>query len=194
MATSPASKRIDLAYAKLEKNIAEIITAIRAAVHEADPSLEEVWKWGPGFAKDGKLIISLWGFKKHVSLLLHRGSELKDKHKLINDGFDNAHNRMVKFTEMKQFNKKKVMDIVKEASKLNTQVEKKEAKSEMKIPAELTKFFSTNKTAGKFFGELPHSFQREYVQYITKVKTKATREDHVKKVCAALKAKKRSLA
>jgi uncharacterized protein YdeI (YjbR/CyaY-like superfamily) len=172
----------------------QIINAVREAVHEADPSLEEVWKWGPGFAKDGKLIISLWGFKKHVSLLLHRGSELKDKHKLINDGFDNAHNRMVKFTEMKQFNKKKVVDLVKEVSKLSMQVEKKQAKSEMKIPAELTKFFSTNKAAGKFFSELPHSFQREYVQYITKVKMKATREDHVKKVCAALKAKKKSLA
>jgi len=193
MATSPVSKRIDLVYAKLDPPMAQIINTVRAAIHEADPSLEEVWKWGPGFAKDGKLIISLWGFKKHVSLLLHRGSELKDKHKLINDGFDNAHNRMVKFTEMKQFNKKKVMDLVKEVSKLSTQVEKKEAKSEMKIPAELKKLLLKNKVAGKFFDELPHTYKREYVQLIAGAKTEATREKRLIKVMDALKKKQKSL-
>ncbi len=193
MTQSPASKRIDLAYAKHSGDIRKLLDSIRAAIHATKSGLEETWKWGPGFALDGKLLIGLWGFQKHVSLVLYRGAELKDKNKLINDGFDNAHNRMVKFTEFKQFNKKKVMDLVKEAVKLEKSGGEKVNKSQMKIPAELKKYFSTNKATGKFFSELPHSFQREYVQYITRVKTKTTREDHVKKVCAALKAKKRSL-
>lgn len=193
MSTSPVSKRIDAAYAKHSGDIKKLLDAVRAAVHESKTGLEETWKWGPGFALDGKLLIGLWGFKKHVSLVLYRGAELKDKHKLINDGFDNAHNRMVKFTEYKQFNKKKVIDLVKEAVKLEKSGAEKVNKSLMKIPAELTAFFKTNKTAGKFFSELPHSVQREMVQYITKVKTKVTRERHVQEVCAALKAKKRSL-
>lgn len=193
MPTSPASQRIDAAYAKHTGDIRKLLDSIRAAVHATKTGLEETWKWGPGFALDGKLLIGLWGFKQHVSLVLYRGAELKDKHKLINDGFDNAHNRMVKFTQLKQFSKKKVMDLVKEAVQLEKSGTEKVNKSAMKVPAELTKFFSANKTAGKFFGELPHSFQREYVQYITKVKTAATRERHVKEVCAALKAKKRSL-
>lgn len=194
MAISPASKRIDLAYAKHSGDIKKLLDALRAAVHAAKTGLEETWKWGPGFALDGKLLIGLWGFRNHVSLVLYRGAELKDKHKLINDGFDNAHNRMVKFTEYKQFSRKKVIDLVKEAVKLEKSGAEKVNKSQMKVPAELTKFFATNKAAGKFFSELPHSFQREMVQYITKVKTKATREKHVKEVCAALKAKKRTLA
>jgi uncharacterized protein YdeI (YjbR/CyaY-like superfamily) len=193
MATSAISKRIDLAYAKHTGDIAELLKEIRSAIHASKTSLEETWKWGPGFALNGKLLIGLWGFKNHVSLVLYRGAELKDKHKLINDGFDNAHNRMVKFTEFKQFNKKKVVDLVKEAVKLEKSGTEKMNKSLMKVPAELTKFFSSNKAAGKFFSELPHSFQREMVQYITKVKTKATREKHVKEVCAALKARERSL-
>jgi uncharacterized protein YdeI (YjbR/CyaY-like superfamily) len=193
MATSAVSKRIDAAYAKHSGDIAKLLKDIRSAIHATKSGLEETWKWGPGFALNGKLLIGLWGFKNHVSLVLYRGAELMDKHKLINDGFDNAHNRMVKFTEYKQFNKKKVMDLVKEAVKLEKSGAEKVNKSQMKVPAELTKFFSNNKAAGKFFSELPHSFQREYVQYITKVKTKATREKHVKEVCAALKTKKRSL-
>lgn len=193
MSTSPTSKRIDLAYAKHTGDIRKLLDAIRSAIHATKSGLEETWKWGPGFALDGKLIVGLWGFQKHVSLVLYRGAELKDKHKLINDGFDNAHNRMVKFTEFRQFNAKKVQDLVKEAVKLEKSGGEKVNKSQMKVPAELTEFFSSNKAAGKFFSELPHSLQREYVQYVTKVKTKATREDHVKKVCTALKAKKRSL-
>ncbi len=193
MTTTPASKRIDAAYAKHSGEIRKLIDSLREAIHASKTGLSETWKWGPGFELDGKLLIGLWGFKKHVSLVLYRGAELKDKHKLINDGFDNAHNRMVKFTEYKQFNKKKVIDLVKEAVKLEKSGAEKVNMSLMKVPAELTRFFSTNKAAGKFFSELPHSFQREMVQYITKVKTKVTREKHVKEVCAALKAKQRSL-
>lgn len=193
MATTSFSKRIDLVYAKHTGEIGQLLKAIRSAIHETKTGLTETWKWGPGFELDGKLIIGLWGFKKHVSLVFYRGAELKDKHKLINDGFDNAYNRMVKFTDFKQFNKKKVMDLVKEAVKLHKSGAEKVNNSQMKVPAELNKFFTTSKPAAKFFSELPHSFQREYVQYITKVKTKATRERHVKEVVAALKAKKRSL-
>jgi|GEM_PF-1472934 uncharacterized protein YdeI (YjbR/CyaY-like superfamily) len=194
MTTSPVSKRIDAAFDKHSGDIKKLLDGVRSAVHASKSGLSETWKWGPGFEKDGKLILGLWGFKKHVSFVLYRGAELKDKHKLINDGFDNAHNRMVKFTEYKQFNKKKLIDLVKEAVKLHDSGAEKVNKSQMKVPAELTKFFATNKSAGKFFNELPHTFQREMVQYITKVKTKPTREKHVKEVCAALKGKKRSVA
>jgi uncharacterized protein YdeI (YjbR/CyaY-like superfamily) len=193
MSTSPATKRIDEAYAKHSGEIRQLLDSLRAAIHEAKAGLEETWKWGPGFALDGKLVIGLWGFKQHVSLVLYRGAEIKDKHKLINDGFDNAHNRMVKFTGYKQFSRKKVIDLVKEAVQLEKSGTEKVNKSQMKVPAELSRFFAANKAAAKFFGELPHSFQRTYVQYITKVKTKATRERHVEEVSAALKAKKRSL-
>ena len=194
MSTTTASKRIDAAYSKHSGDIRKLVDSIREAVHASKCGLSETWKWGPGFELNGKLLLGLWAFKKHVSFVLYRGAELKDKHKLINDGFDNAHNRMVKFTDYKQFNKKKIIDLVKEVVKLEKSGAEKVNKSQMKVPAELTKFFSVNKGAGKFFSELPHSLQREMVQYITKVKTKATREKHVKAVCAALKAKKRALA
>jgi uncharacterized protein YdeI (YjbR/CyaY-like superfamily) len=190
---STVSQRIDLAYAKHTGEIGRLLSAIRKAIHESKTGLEETWKWGPGFEKDGKLLIGLWGFKKHVSLVLYQGAHIKDKHKQINDGFDNAHNRMVKFTEYKQFNKKKIIDLVKEVVKLHESGGQKEGKSEMKIPAELIKFFSRNKSAEKFFNELSHTYKREYVQLINGAKTEATREKRVVKVTQALKEKKKSL-
>lgn len=189
MTTSAVSKRIDLAYAKHSGDIAKLLKSIRSAIHETKSGLTETWKWGPGFDLNGKLIIGLWGFKNHVSLVIYRGSELKDKHKLINDGFDNAHNRMVKFTEFRMFNKKKVMDLVKEAVKLEKSGAERVNKSEMKVPAELRKFFSTNKLAEKFFNDLSHTCKREMIQFITRVKTKATRDEHVKDVITAIKSR-----
>lgn len=191
--TSVNSKRIDDAYAKHTGDIAKLLDALRSAIHETKSGLTETWKWGPGFELDGKLIVGLWGFKKHVSLVFYRGSELKDKHKLINDGFDNAHNRMVKFTEYKQFNKKKVMDLVKEAVQLEKSGAERVNKSEMKVPVELKRFFSTNKPAEKFFNGLSHTYQREMVQYITRVKTKATREKHVKEVIDTIRSRKKEI-
>lgn len=200
--SSLASARIDAAYAKHSGDIAKLLDSIRSAIHETKAGLTETWKWGPGFDLDarpddtvgrGKLVIGLWGFKNHVSLVFYRGSELKDKHKLINDGFDNAHNRMVKFTEYKQFNKKKVMELVKEAVKLEKSGAVRVNKSEMRMPAELKKFFSTNKPAEKFFNGLSHTYKREFVQYITGVKTRATRDKHVKEVLAAIKSRKKEI-
>lgn len=192
--SATVSKRIDLAYAKHSGDIKKLLDAIRSAIHESKTGLEETWKWGPGFEKDGKLLLGLWGFKKHVSLVLYQGAHVKDNHGLINDGFDNAHNRMVKFTEYRQFNKKKVIDLVKEAVKYHQGGEKSEGKSEMKVPVELTKFFSRNRSAEKFFNDLSHTYRREYVQSITKAKTEATREKRLAKVMEALKAKKKSIS
>jgi uncharacterized protein YdeI (YjbR/CyaY-like superfamily) len=77
---------------------------------------------------------------------------------------------------------------------LSTRVEKKEAKSEMKIPAELKKLLTKNKTAAKFFDELSHTYKREYVQLIAGAKTEATREKRLIKVMDALKKKQKSLS
>lgn len=186
-------ERITSTFDKHSGDIAKLLSAIRAAIHEAKNGLEETWKWGPGFRKDGKLLIGLWGFRKHVSLVFYHGAHMSDKHKLFNEGFDNAHNRMIRFTEFKQFNKKKVTDYVKEAVKISSTVDKKENKSQMVVPAPLKNLLAKNKQAEKFFNDLSHTYKREYAQLISSAKTEATRDKRLVKVLAALKAKKKTL-
>ena len=194
--SSPASKRIDQAYAKLTPEIREIANAIRAIIHKAEPSIEETWKWGPGYEKNG-LAMGLWGFKAHVSFVFYRGSEMSDKHKLFNSGFENAKNRMIKFISLKEIKEKKLIDYIKEAVKLNSAgkinskkvTEKQEHKIE--IPADLKKWLTSNKKANAFFESLPFTSKKEIAQSLNGAKQEETRKRRFLKITTALKAGKR---
>jgi hypothetical protein len=194
--STAASKRIDQTYAKLSPGIREIILEARAIIHKADPSIQETWKWGPAFEKNG-LVLGLWGFKKHVSAVFYRGAEMSDKHKLFNAGLDNAKIRMIKFTSLKDVKEKKLMDYVKEAVKMNASgkidmkavVEKQERKIE--IPADLKKWLSANKKAKTFFETLPFTSKKEIALALTGAKQEETRKRRFLKITTALKAGKR---
>lgn len=189
-----ASARITAAYTKLPGEIGEITARIREIIHKSGPELKETWKWGPGFELNG-LAIGLWGFKKHVSLVFYRGSEMSDKHKLFNDGFDNAHNRMIKFSSLKEVNEKKLAVYIKEAVKLNTISVKTVAKSTraLEIPGELISWFTKNKKAKTFFDSLAFTYRKEYVQHITGAKQQSTRERRFIQVTESLKTGKKTI-
>ena len=190
------STRIDVAFAKYSGEIKTIVTKIRATIHKAEPSIEENWKWGPAFEKNG-LAMGLWGFKNHVSFVFYRGAEMSDKHKLFNDGLNNAKNRMIKFTSVKEVNEKKLTDYIKEAVKLNLSgkmnVKKASEKQERKIeiPADLKKWLSTNKKAKAFYDSLPYTPKKEIVLSLNSAKQEETRKRRFLKITTALKAGKR---
>ncbi|HET6989870.1 MAG TPA: DUF1801 domain-containing protein [Bacteroidia bacterium] len=192
MTTKSASKLIDAAFAKFPSETREMVNTIRAIIHKAEPSIEEGWKWGPAFEKNG-LVMGLWGFKKHVSFVFYRGSEMSDKHKLFNNGFDNAHNRMIKFTSMKEINEKKLIDYVKEAVKLNSSGRKKAETTELEIPEELKKWFAKNKKEKDFFDSIAHTFRKEMIHHIIKAKQAETRKKRFGQVTKLLVARKKSL-
>lgn len=193
---STASARIDTAFAKYTGEIKDIVTKVRAIIHKAAPGIEESWKWGPAFEKNG-LAMGLWGFKNHVSFVFYRGAEMSDKHKLFNDGLNNAKNRMIKFTSVKEVNEKKLSDYIKEAVKLNkagkVDVKKASEKQERKIviPPDLKKWLSTNKKAKAFYDSLPYTPKKEIVLSLTGAKQEETRKRRFLKIITALKAGKR---
>jgi len=189
---NPDSKRIDEAFAKFDGEIADILHDIRSLIHSSDVGLTETWKWGPGFEKDGTLLVGLWGFKKHVSLVFYRGSEMTDKHKLFNDGFDNAHNRMIKFSSLSELNAKKVLDYIKESTKVAGKPMPKVERAFV-IPAELNGQFKKQKRASAFYETLSPACKREYCNYVGEAKQEATRMRRAQKVIEALKEKKKSL-
>lgn len=192
MTKNAFSVKIDAAYVKLSPQIKEITVTLRELINASGAGLNETWKWGPGFEKDGTLLIGLWGFKKHVSLVFYRGAEMSDKHKLFNDGFDNAHNRMIKFTSLSELNVKKVLDYVKESVKVAGKPLPK-VERRFTVPAELEKQFKKQKRAYTFFETLSAACKREYCNYVSEAKQEATRTRRAEKVIEALKEKKKSL-
>lgn len=189
--SSSATKKIDLAFAKYKGEIGEIVNTIRAIIHKAEPSIEENWKWGPAFEKNG-LAMGLWGFKNHVSFVFYRGAQISDKYKLFNNGFDNANNRMIKFTSMKEVNEKKLIAYVKEAVKVNANGNKI-TKREIEIPEELAKWFLKNKKAKIFFDSIAYTFRKEMVHHITKAKQEETKKRRFIQITEQLKAGKKEL-
>lgn len=189
--SNPHSNRIDLAYANFTGDIADILHDLRTIINNSGTGLSETWKWGPGFEKDGMLLLGLWGFKKHVSLVFYRGAEMSDKHKLFNDGFDNAHNRMIKFSSLSELNVKKVLDYIKESVKVaGKPLPKVERK--FNVPAELELQFKKQKRASAFFESLSAACKREYCNYVSEATQEVTRRRRAEKVIEALKEKKKS--
>ena len=187
---------IDEAFAKYTGEIKDIVNKIRAIIHKAAPGIEEGWKWGAAFEKNG-LAMGLWGFKNHVSFVFYRGAEMSDKHKLFNDGLNNAKSRMIKFRSMKEVNEKKLSDYIKEAVKLNKagkiDVKKASEKQEHKIaiPPDLKKWLSANKKAKAFYDSLPYTPKKEMILSLNGAKQEETRKRRFLKITTALKAGKR---
>lgn len=189
-----SSSRITAAYAKLPENIGAICEHVRALIHKAAPSLKESWKWGPCFEGNG-IVLGLWGFKKHVSLVFYRGSEMSNKHQLFNDGFDNAHNRMIKFTSLKEVPAKKLSDYIKEAVKVDQSGSKTAdaGKRILALPEELSVWLSKNKKAKAFFEALSFTYRREMVQHITGAKQEATRVRRFEQIKKALQSETKTV-
>jgi uncharacterized protein YdeI (YjbR/CyaY-like superfamily) len=190
MSTTPATKKIDVALAKAPPHIQEITGKIRLLIHKTEPTIREAWKWGPAFEKN-KLIMGLWGFKEHVSFVFYRGAEMSDKHKLFNYGENNARNRMIKLTSLKDFNEKKFADYIKEAVKVDAGEKKTIPQRTLALPLELSKWFSKNKKAKTFFDNLAYTNRKEMVLAITGAKQEETRKRRFEKVAKALSAGKK---
>jgi hypothetical protein len=191
MATTSASKKIDVAFNKFPPDIQEITNKIRFLIHTTEPSVHEGWKWGPAFEKSG-LLFGLWGFQKHVSFVFYRGAEMSDKHQLFNYGFDNAHNRMIKLTSLKDFNAKKFADYIKEAVKLDA-AGKMVMQKIIALPPELSKWFAKNKKSKTFFDSIAYTYRKEMVQLLISAKQEETRKKRFEKITNALSSEQKTI-
>lgn len=184
---SAASKRIDAAYARLSTDIREIVLMIRALIRKTAPELKESWKWGPCFEKN-EIVLGLWGFKNHVSFVFYRGAEMSDRHKLFNDGLQNARNRMIKFVPTEKVNTKKLADYIKEAVKIDSVSKPQVPIRNAEIPKELASWLSKNKKAKVFYDKLAFTFKKEIAIALKDAKQEETRRRRLKKITEALKA------
>ncbi|MCK9486386.1 MAG: DUF1801 domain-containing protein [Dehalococcoidia bacterium] len=66
----------------------ETLRRLRTLILEVDPDLTEEWKWkSPVWSRDG-MVVSIGGFKKHVSVNFFQGASLEDPSGLFEEGQD----------------------------------------------------------------------------------------------------------
>ncbi len=173
------------AFMQREKKWKAEFELLREIIRECE--LEEDYKWmHPCYTLKGKNVVLIHGFKEYCALLFHKGTLLKDPHKLLIQQTKNVQAaRQLRFTNVEEIKdqRKMIKDYVVEALEL----EKSGAKVELKkteqyeMPVELQEQLNQNKNLEEAFYNLTPGRQRQYIYYISQAKREATRMSRVEK-------------
>jgi hypothetical protein len=131
-ATSP-SKQIDARIRDLDDWRGETLARVRALIREADPDVEETWKWRgvPVWEHDG-MICTGETYKAAVKLTFARGAALPDPSRLFNSSLEGNVRRAIDIHEGEAINAKALKALVRAAIELNQSKSRKKASAKFR--------------------------------------------------------------
>jgi hypothetical protein len=120
MADSP-SQLIDERIAELGDWRGDTLARVRELVKEADPEVEETWKWRgvPVWEHDG-IICTGETYKKVVKLTFAKGASLEDPQGLFNSSLEGNTRRAIDIAEDDEIDAPALKALIREAVDLNT--------------------------------------------------------------------------
>lgn len=121
------------AAAKISKRIeelgdwrGEILGHVRQLIHDADPDIQEEWKWekpkSPGvpiWSHDG-IVCTGESYKQVVKLTFARGASLKDPKKLFNSSLEGNVRRAIDIREGEKLNEEAFKQLIRAAVEANS--------------------------------------------------------------------------
>lgn len=137
---SKAAKAADTPAALIDARIQELgdwrgdmLARVRNLIHQADPQIEETWKWRgvPVFEHDG-IICTGETHKSVVKTTFAKGASLPDPAALFNSSLEGNTRRAIDFREGDKINEKAFKALIKAAVDLNTA--KRAAPAKKKAP------------------------------------------------------------
>lgn len=167
-----------------------IVRELRAAVHAADPNIEETIKWGtPSFEHQGRVA---WVFcaADWVHFSFPQGALLDASHGLFEDT-DNKAQRTIKVRRGEAVPRKVIIGLVKEAVQNNLTGKR----VDLKIPKAGSRNFDVPRDYERFLGEnglleayqaRPYYQQHGWIQWIEQAKQPATTEKRKQKMLEEL--------
>ena len=83
----------------------ETLAQVRQLIHDADPDIEEEWKWRgvPVWSHDG-IVCTGESYKQVVKLTFARGASIKDPNKLFNSSLEGNTRRAIDIREGEKIN------------------------------------------------------------------------------------------
>jgi hypothetical protein len=97
------------------------LARLRALIHEADPDIEEAWKWrGVPVWEHGGIVTTGETYKQVVKLTFAKGASLPDPKGLFNSSLDGATRRAIDFREGEAIDEAAFKALVRAAVELNT--------------------------------------------------------------------------
>jgi hypothetical protein len=109
----------------------ETLASIRRLIHDADPEIQEQWKWqkatSPGtpvWSHDGDICTGE-SYKQVVKLTFFRGASLPDPQKLFNSSLEGNTRRALDIREGEQLDEAAFKDLIKAAVAANSEARSK---------------------------------------------------------------------
>ncbi|HEV2098785.1 MAG TPA: DUF1801 domain-containing protein [Stellaceae bacterium] len=124
--TNPPSA--ETASANITKRIEELgdwrgetLARLRRLIHDADPDIEEEWKWRgvPVWSHDG-IVCTGESYKEVVKLTFARGAALEDPKKLFNSSLEGNTRRAIDLREGEQIDEAAFKQLIRAAVAANT--------------------------------------------------------------------------
>jgi hypothetical protein len=116
---SPAAALIDERIASLGGWRGEMLAALRALIHEADPDIVEEWKWSnPVWSHDG-IVCTGEAYKAVVKMTFPKGASLDDPAVLFNSSREGHVRRAIDFEEGDKLNKTALKTLIRAAVAAN---------------------------------------------------------------------------
>lgn len=173
-------------YIENHDNFSEALNLLRDIFLTTE--LEETLKWSaPVYTLNGKNVVGLGAFKNHFGIWFFNGVFLKDKHKLLTNAQEGKTKalRQMKFTSVKDINKKHVLEYINEAienQKAGKEFKPNRTKKEKVIPEELYSLLDSDKILKSCFDSLTPYKQREYCELIASAKRETTKQARIEKI------------
>jgi hypothetical protein len=106
----------------------ETLAHIRQLIHDADPDIQEEWKWAkparpgtPVWSHDG-IVCTGESYKQVVKLTFARGASLKDPKKLFNSSLEGNMRRAIDLREGENINASAFSQLIRAAVAANSEV------------------------------------------------------------------------
>jgi hypothetical protein len=106
----------------------ETLSRLRQLIHDADPHVQEEWKWvkptNPGvpvWSHDGGICTGEV-YKEVVKLTFFQGAAVKDPKKLFNSSLEGNVRRAIDFRDGEKINETAFKQLIREAVKVNTKI------------------------------------------------------------------------
>jgi hypothetical protein len=126
-----ASKNITKRIQELGDWRGETLARIRQLVHDADPEIQEEWKWRgtPVWSHEGGVCTGE-SYKQVVKLTFFRGASLEDPQKLFNSSLEGNTRRAIDIREGEKLNETALKELIRSAIAANSAARVRSAASQ----------------------------------------------------------------
>ena len=110
----------------------ETLAHVRQLIHDADPDIEEEWKWRgvPVWSHDG-IVCTGESYKQVVKLTFARGASIEDPKKLFNSSLEGSTRRAIDLREGEKINETAFKQLIRAAVAANSAVRAQQAAKKM---------------------------------------------------------------